>query len=76
MLKHDDFFIEMRNFNPKLLDYFSNNQAAIQQLIEYITKEPIDLEDRFRAYSLPYIAAEIFEFEFPPIINAFFSETD
>jgi hypothetical protein len=42
LLDEEELINELKNMNPRLLDYFSNNKKVVKKLIEYIIIEPPD----------------------------------
>lgn len=77
LLNEEDVVVELKNLNPKLLDYFTQNQDSIKKLIFYITEEPLSNEhmDENRCYKFPFVASQILESEAQPIIAALLQST-
>jgi len=72
LLDDEDFSYDLKNGNPKLLDYFSKNTDNIRKLLDYILVMPPDPNEPKRSHKYPFVACEIFEADIAPIMNAFF----
>jgi serine/threonine-protein phosphatase 6 regulatory subunit 3 len=73
LLDNDDLLFELKNCNPKLMDYMTKSKENIKKLVEYIIVMPPDANDQKRAQKFPFTSCEIFESDLAPILNAFFT---
>jgi len=71
LMDEENFVYELRNSNPRLLDYFTQNTSKIKQLVDYIVVMPPNPNDNKRAYQYPLLANDIFESDIPVIMSAF-----
>jgi len=70
LFDNDEFSFELKNCNPRLMDYFTKSTERIVQLLDFIIKMPPDPNDKNRGYKYPFLACEIFEKDIATIINA------
>jgi len=70
LFDNEEFSFELKNCNPRLMDYFTKSTERIVQLLDFIIKMPPDPNDKNRGYKYPFLACEIFEKDIATIINA------
>ena len=70
-----DFFSELKSFNPKLLDFLTNNPQILQQSLTYISTPPSPTDTDERKYKYPMMTIEMIETETISILNAFFKKS-
>lgn len=75
IIQDSDVMAEFKKLNPKLIEYFGNNQAILDELIEYVSQLPSPAESELRVYKLPMYACELLETIEPLIKSIFESQT-
>ena len=68
LLKEEELLQELRSQNQKLIDYF--DREKIKRLLDYITKEQEDEQDK--GYKFPFLCSQIFSLEIEKIMQNFF----
>ena len=53
LLAFPDFIMQLKAYNPKLLEFLTNSNAVIADLINYISIPPKDNDSDDRKYRLP-----------------------
>lgn len=76
LLAVPEFTQELKSYNPKLLDYLSNNSWLISEAVCYLTVAPQPQDSSERKYKLPLQVIEMIETETTCILNGFFKEGD
>jgi hypothetical protein len=66
--------MQLKAYNPKLLDFLTNSNTIVSELINYISIPPKDNDSDDRKYKLPTMAIEMIESEAMSVLNSFFKE--
>lgn len=74
LLAVPEFTQELKSYNPKLLDYLTNNSWLISEAVCYLTVAPQPQDSNERKYKLPLQVIEMIETETTCILNGFFKE--
>lgn len=56
LLNYPEFIQQLKAYNPKLLDYLTNSNTIIADLISYITLPPKENDSDDRKFKLPTLA--------------------
>ena len=70
ILEENELIQELENQNQELINYFYN-KTKIQQMLDYIIKEPPPDCDISRGYKFPFICSQIFNIENIKILDFF-----
>ena len=70
ILEENELIQELENQNQELINYFYN-KTKIQQMLDYIIKEPPPDCDINRGYKFPFICSQIFNIENIKILDFF-----
>ena len=74
LLAMPEFTQELKSYNPKLLDYITNNSWLISEAVCYLTVAPQPQDSGERKYKLPLQVIEMIETETTCVLNGFFKE--
>lgn len=72
LLLYPDFINELKAYNSKLLEYFTNNPNLMAELVEFIAVPPLNSDSDERKYKFPLMAIEAIETETTCIHNGLF----
>ncbi len=74
LLNYPQFLLQLKAYNPKLLDFLTNSTSIIADLISYICIPPKEDDSDERKYKLPTLAIGMIESEAMSMINSFFKD--
>lgn len=72
LLSYPDFIVQLKAYNPKLLDFLTHSNTIIADLISYISVPPRDDDPEERKFKYPTLAIEMIESEAMSVISSFF----
>ncbi|KAL4475412.1 hypothetical protein ABPG72_022047 [Tetrahymena utriculariae] len=75
LVNQEDLISEFKRSNPKLLDYFRDNQKLVLKLVEYVSVESSDISDVDRCFKFPLVSSDIFDCTPACIMTQFFVES-
>ena len=76
LLLFPDFILELKAYNSKLLDYLSNNNSLMDELVQFITVAPNEADSHDRKFKFPLMAIEMIETEATCVINGMFKQSE